>query len=81
MPEQAALELQPLVAAFNQMLSRLEMGYQQLSQVSADMAHDLRTPISTLIRQTEVARARRAASAIIRRCSAPITRSWKGWRI
>jgi two-component system heavy metal sensor histidine kinase CusS len=55
MPEQAATELQPLVAAFNQMLSRLEMGYHQLSQVSADMAHDLRTPISTLIGQTEVA--------------------------
>ncbi|MBY4840215.1 heavy metal sensor histidine kinase [Pantoea sp. DY-15] len=55
MPQQAAAELQPLVAAFNQMLSRLELGYQQLSQVSADMAHDLRTPISTLIGQTEVA--------------------------
>ncbi|MDI9278606.1 heavy metal sensor histidine kinase [Pantoea sp. EABMAA-21] len=51
----APSELQPLVAAFNQMLSRLEMGYQQLSQVSADMAHDLRTPIGTLIGQTEVA--------------------------
>lgn len=55
MPEQSVAELQPLVAAFNQMLSRLEMGYQQLSQVSADMAHDLRTPINTLIGQTEVA--------------------------
>ncbi|KHJ67933.1 histidine kinase [Pantoea rodasii] len=49
------MELQPLVAAFNEMLSRLEGGYQQLSQVSADMAHDLRTPIGTLIGQTEVA--------------------------
>ena len=49
MPEQAVAELQPLVAAFNQMLGRLERGYQQLSQVSVDMAHDLRTPISTLI--------------------------------
>ncbi|MBA0039148.1 heavy metal sensor histidine kinase [Pantoea sp. BIGb0393] len=55
MPERAPAELQPLVAAFNQMLSRLESGYQQLSQVSADMAHDLRTPIGTLIGQTEVA--------------------------
>lgn len=55
MPEQTLTELQPLVAAFNQMLSRLESGYQQLSQVSADMAHDLRTPINTLMGQTEVA--------------------------
>lgn len=53
--ERAPGELQPLLAAFNQMLSRLETGYQQLSQVSADMAHDLRTPINTLIGQTEVA--------------------------
>ncbi|WP_366557342.1 heavy metal sensor histidine kinase [Pantoea rodasii] len=51
----APAELLPVVAAFNQMLSRLEQGYQQLSQVSADMAHDLRTPIGNLIGQTEVA--------------------------
>lgn len=55
MPVQTQAELQPLVAAFNQMLSRLEIGYQQLSQVSADMAHELRTPVSTLLGQTEVA--------------------------
>jgi len=55
MPGQAQAELEPLVAAFNQMLSRLETGYQQLSQVSADMAHELRTPIGTLLGQTEVA--------------------------
>ncbi|WP_343551019.1 heavy metal sensor histidine kinase [Pantoea sp.] len=55
MPDPSLTELQPLIASFNQMLSRLERGYQQLSQVSADMAHDLRTPINTLIGQTEVA--------------------------
>lgn len=55
MPDPTLTELQPLVASFNQMLSRLERGYRQLSQVSADMAHDLRTPINTLIGQTEVA--------------------------
>ena len=55
MPDQAQAELQPLIAAFNQMLGRLEGGYQQLSQVAADMAHELRTPIGTLIGQTEVA--------------------------
>lgn len=57
------LELQPLVAAFNQMLTRLETGYQQLSQVSADMAHDLRTPVNTLIGQTEVALGQQRTSA------------------
>ena len=48
-------ELQILIAAFNQMLDRMELNFTQLSQVSADMAHDLRTPIATLMGQTEVA--------------------------
>jgi two-component system heavy metal sensor histidine kinase CusS len=47
-------ELAPLILAFNGMLDRLERGYTQLSQVSADMAHDLRTPIGNLLGQTEV---------------------------
>jgi two-component system heavy metal sensor histidine kinase CusS len=51
----APSELLPLVSAFNAMLSRLERGFIQLSQVSADMAHDLRTPIANLLGQTEVA--------------------------
>lgn len=48
-------ELQPLISSFNQMLDRLENSFQQLSQVSADMAHDLRTPIGNLLGQTEIA--------------------------
>jgi two-component system heavy metal sensor histidine kinase CusS len=48
-------ELQPLISAFNQMLDRLQNSFQQLSQVSADMAHDLRTPIGNLMGQTEIA--------------------------
>lgn len=48
-------ELLPLIAGFNAMLDRLERSFTQLSQVSADMAHDLRTPIANLLGQTEVA--------------------------
>jgi two-component system heavy metal sensor histidine kinase CusS len=48
-------ELSPVIAAFNAMLDRLEQGFTQLSQVSADMAHDLRTPIGNLLGQMEVA--------------------------
>ncbi|GGC64557.1 heavy metal sensor histidine kinase [Undibacterium terreum] len=48
-------ELAPLIDAFNTMLDRLETSFAQLSQVSADMAHDLRTPIGNLLGQTEVA--------------------------
>jgi two-component system, OmpR family, heavy metal sensor histidine kinase CusS len=47
-------ELDALIAGFNGMLDRLERGFAQLKQVSADMAHDLRTPIANLLGQTEV---------------------------
>ena len=51
----APRELAPLVASFNAMLERLAAGFARLSQVTEDMAHDLRTPIGTLLGQTEVA--------------------------
>ncbi|MGV8899360.1 MAG: heavy metal sensor histidine kinase [Burkholderiaceae bacterium] len=47
-------ELQALVLAFNDMLDRLHRSFQRLSQFSADMAHDLRTPINNLMVQTQV---------------------------
>ncbi|VVD97793.1 two-component sensor histidine kinase [Pandoraea aquatica] len=47
-------ELDVLVSSINAMLGRLERGFTQLQQVSADMAHDLRTPIGNLLGQTEV---------------------------
>ncbi|MDQ2822860.1 MAG: heavy metal sensor histidine kinase [Pseudomonadota bacterium] len=53
--DRAPHELAPLVASFNAMLERLADGFVRLGQVTADMAHDLRTPIATLLGQTEVA--------------------------
>lgn len=53
--QQAPRELLPLINSFNGMLDRLDRSFTQLSQVSADMAHDLRTPIGNLLGQTEVA--------------------------
>jgi two-component system heavy metal sensor histidine kinase CusS len=47
-------ELDALITSFNGMLDRLERGFTQMKQVSADMAHDLRTPIGNLLGQTEV---------------------------
>jgi two-component system heavy metal sensor histidine kinase CusS len=47
-------ELDAVIAAFNGMLDRLERGFTQLRQVSADMAHDLRTPIGNMLGLTEV---------------------------
>ena len=52
--QHAPRELAPLIEGLNLMLTRLERGFTQLSQVSADMAHDLRTPISNLLGQVEV---------------------------
>lgn len=47
-------ELQQLVMAFNGMLSRLEDAFVRLSNFSADIAHELRTPVSNLRTHTEV---------------------------
>lgn len=48
-------ELRVLADAFNDVLARLEGGFQNLSQFSADLAHDLRTPLNNLMVQTQVA--------------------------
>ncbi|MGB5833110.1 MAG: heavy metal sensor histidine kinase [Thiohalocapsa sp.] len=48
-------EIKTLVNAFNAMLERLEDGFRRLSEFSADVAHELRTPISNLTLQTQVA--------------------------
>ena len=48
-------ELQVLMQSFNAMLDRLDGSFQRLSQFSADLAHDLRTPINNLMLQTQVA--------------------------
>jgi two-component system heavy metal sensor histidine kinase CusS len=51
-------ELMVLAHTFNQMLARLEDSFVRLSQFSADLAHELRTPISNLMGETEVTLAR-----------------------
>lgn len=53
--DDAPLEVRDHVEAFNGMLSRLEAAFQRLGDYSADIAHELRTPISNLMTQTQVA--------------------------
>jgi two-component system heavy metal sensor histidine kinase CusS len=48
-------ELQPLAVAFDDMLDRLENSFTRLSQFSADLAHELRTPIANIRGEAEVA--------------------------
>lgn len=47
-------ELTALAESLNAMLSRLEEAFQRLSGFSADLAHELRTPLSNLITATQV---------------------------
>ncbi|MDH0682752.1 heavy metal sensor histidine kinase [Achromobacter animicus] len=49
-----ANELQPLVEQFNSLLQRLEMAYVQLEGFNMDVAHELRTPLATLIGNLEL---------------------------
>jgi heavy metal sensor kinase len=48
-------DLQIIVRAFNEMLNRLHSSFENLTQFSADLAHDLRTPLNNLMIQTQVA--------------------------
>ena len=51
-------ELSALSRALNQMLTRLEQGFTQLSRFSEDLAHEMRTPLSNLTGQTQQALSR-----------------------
>ncbi|HEX7388113.1 MAG TPA: heavy metal sensor histidine kinase [Castellaniella sp.] len=48
-------ELLQLARSCNAMLDRIQSGYEHLLQFSADLAHEIRTPINILMGQTQVA--------------------------
>lgn len=54
-PRDVPVELDPLVASFNEMLDQLQASFLRLTHFSADIAHELRTPITNLTTQTQVA--------------------------
>jgi two-component system, OmpR family, heavy metal sensor histidine kinase CusS len=47
-------ELSCLAAAFDDMLSRLQESFRRISQFSADIAHELRTPVTNMLAATQV---------------------------
>lgn len=51
-------ELAALAGTFNEMLGRLEESFERVSRFSADIAHDLRTPVNNIRGEAEVALAR-----------------------
>src|SRR3546814_20092259 len=54
-PHAVPTELVGLAMSFNGMLERLEDVFRRLSEFSGDIAHELRTPITTLKTPTEAA--------------------------
>jgi two-component system heavy metal sensor histidine kinase CusS len=54
-PDGLPAELLTLADTFNQMLDRLEESFVRLSRFSADLAHELRTPVHSLGGEVEVA--------------------------
>ncbi len=56
--ESVPLELAELAQSLNDMLARLEEAFRRLSDFSSDIAHELRTPVSNLMTQTQVALSR-----------------------
>ncbi len=49
------IELAELAQSLNDMLARLEEAFDRLSDFSSDIAHELRTPVSNLMTETQVA--------------------------
>lgn len=52
--EHVPVELAELADTLNQMFTRLEDSFKRLSDFSSDIAHELRTPVSNLLTQTQV---------------------------
>ena len=53
-PRTVPIELAALAVSFNTMIERVEQDFRQLSHFSADIAHELRTPVTNLVTQTQV---------------------------
>ncbi|HEY9104870.1 heavy metal sensor histidine kinase [Chitinimonas sp.] len=51
-------EVGRLVGSINRMLGRLNQSFNRLEQFAADIAHELRTPINSLLQKTEVSLSR-----------------------
>ncbi|CNH91390.1 Cu(+)/Ag(+) sensor histidine kinase [Yersinia pekkanenii] len=55
LPTDVPIELEQFVMSFNHMIERIEDVFTRQSHFSADIAHEIRTPITNLVTQTEIA--------------------------
>ncbi|MEZ5607046.1 MAG: heavy metal sensor histidine kinase [Burkholderiaceae bacterium] len=60
------VEMADLAQELNRMLDRLQADFQRLTEFASDLAHELRTPISNLLTQTQVALAAKRDAATYR---------------
>jgi two-component system heavy metal sensor histidine kinase CusS len=54
-PTRVPIELEQLVISFNHMIGKIEDVFTRQANFSADIAHEIRTPITNLVTQTEIA--------------------------
>ena len=54
-PSDLPTELYELAAEFNEMMDRIDAGYRRLQEFSGELAHEMRTPVATLMGRTQVA--------------------------
>ena len=59
-------ELEDLAREFNNMLERIDEGYRQLEDFSGDLAHEMRTPVATVLGRTQVALSQTRTAAELR---------------
>lgn len=59
-------ELYELAQAFNSMLERIDDGYQRLQAFSSELAHEMRTPVATLMGRTQVGLSKTRTAAELR---------------
>ena len=57
-PQSVPRELTDLATSFNEMTRRVDESFRRLTHFNADIAHELRTPITNLMTQTQVALSR-----------------------
>lgn len=59
-------ELFDLAEEFNSMLERIDEGYRRLQDFSGELAHEMRTPVATLMGRTQVALSRSRTASELR---------------